>query len=440
MDLQLLRDLLTQLAALASWGIALGALGSVVLSVLSALLERSGPIRLRHWAEEAGGRLRAMYFVPARFAAFRLWLSVLARILPLLLLGLLLVGAPSLGVATSMALVLLLLLAIEWGNRLLVERHSERALQRATPLLMLLGLLLRPLVLLTAWAVPALTDDADAEEEEEDVATENELNAFIDVGRREGILEAEDGALVRSILDFGDTQVKSVMTPRVEIVAAPADADVEMLAGLFLESKHARLPLYRDSIDQVVGILHIRDLFAAMRAGATDAASFAERVNPPIFIPETKRLPDLLQQMQSQRLQMAIVVDEYGGVSGLVTVEDLVEEIVGEISDEHEQEDAPIAALDDGSWRLEGRTELEILAEHVGDDDLRGVLDETPYETVSGLICGELGAVPGVGDTFEYSSLIFRVEAVDERRVITALVHQVPALEGPGMEPAAATA
>lgn len=392
----------------------------LLFSALSALLERSGLIRLRHWAEEAGGRLRELYDQPAQFEAFRFLISLVAVVTPAFWVPLLWTVLDAFGVAGGFwlapLLVGLLLLVLEWGNRTLVELHSEFALSLATFILRALDRLFWPLTRALAFVVAV--DDLDEEEDDdEDEASEEEIEAYIDVGRREGILEPEEEQLVRSIVDFGDTQARSVMTPRVEMVTASVDASLEELAGVFFESKRSRMPVYRESIDQVVGILHIRDLFEALHGGGVTTAE--ELVKPPHYVPESKALRELLEELQGLHQTMAIVVDEYGGVSGLVTVEDLVEEIVGEINDEHETTGMYPVEIDDHRWQFHGRTDLESLVETL---DLDVDLDELPYETVSGLICGELGYVPKAGESLETHGLEFEIAEADERRITGVIV------------------
>ena len=412
---------------LSGWCLALAAPLSILLSILSALLDRSGPIRLRHWAEEAGGGLRQLNDRPASFQAFRFLVSLAAKVMPLVVATALWAVLDGSGVGgwwllSAPAAVALLLLVVESINRRLVTLHAESALELLTLVLRAAWALARPVAWLFARFM-AVPDPAASEEELEDEASEEELDAFIDVGLREGILEPEEEELVRSIVDFGDTQVKSVMTPRVEIKSVPSTASLEQLAEAFFETKHARLPIHGESIDQIVGILHIRELFEALHGRRqTDAAGLA---NPPHYVPESKPLPDLLEELQRLQQQMAIVVDEYGGVAGLVTVEDLLEEIVGEIADEHEQPRRQRVRLDDGRWRVRGRIPLEELGELFDLD-----LDDLPYETASGLICGELGYVPKVGREIETHGLSLAIEDADERRVKRIAVRRAPATAG----------
>jgi len=415
------------LTALA-WILVLLLPAGVLFAVLSALLERSGPIRLRQWAEDAGGGLRRLYDVPVRFGVFRFLLSLLSRLIPIVLvlaLGQLLqVWNRKYPFLWSFAVVAVLVAAIEASNRALLARDPERALRALTRFYRVALFLLSPLVALLAPLVPSSHLERDENEED---ATDEEIEAFIDVGTREGILEPEQGEWLWSIVDFRDTQVRSVMTPRIDMVCAPIEASLETLAERFVESGHSRIPLFEDSIDHVVGILHIRDVLRAIRL--PEPPPVRELIKPPLFIPETKALGELLKELQARFQQVAIVVDEYGGTAGLVTVEDLIEEIVGEIMDEHEALVAELEPLEDGSWRLDGRAHIDLL------DELFQVEVENPeYETVAGLIFTSLGHVPQVGETVDCFGLRFTVEAVADRRIQTVRVERSPAPSREGEE------
>ncbi|HKH47295.1 MAG TPA: hemolysin family protein [Thermoanaerobaculia bacterium] len=392
----------------------------ILVPVLSALLERSGPIRLRQWAEEAGGGLRRLYDAPVRFGVFRFLLSLLSRLIPIVLVltlaQLLQVWNRRFPFLWAFGLVAVLVAFVEASNRALLARDPERALRVLTLLYRAALFVLAPLVTLLAPLVPSSHLERDENEEE---ATDEEIEAFIDVGTREGILEPEQGEWLWSIVDFRDTQVRSVMTPRIDMVCAPVEASLETLAERFVESGHSRIPLYEDSIDHVLGILHIRDVLRTIRM--PEPPPVRELIKPPLFIPETKALGELLKELQARFQQVAIVVDEYGGTAGLVTVEDLIEEIVGEIMDEHEALVAELEPVAEGVWRLDGRAHIELL------DELFAVEVENPeYETVAGLIYTYLGHVPQVGETVDRFGLRFTVEAVADRRIQTVRVERSP--------------
>ncbi|HEX6861652.1 MAG TPA: hemolysin family protein [Thermoanaerobaculia bacterium] len=410
-----------------AWIVALLLPASVITSVLSALLERSGPIRLRHWAEEAGGLLRTLFENPVRSGVFRSLLSLAGRILPLALFLALAALLRDLGALAPTAWAFGLLLAIvavtEAANRAMVGHDPERALRLLTRAYRVAYYLFAPLVTLFSPLVPSRAFDRHEDNNDgkaTESASEEEIEAFIDVGTREGILEPEQGEWLWSIVGFSDTQARSVMTPRIDMVCAPVDTPIDALAERFIESGHSRIPIFEDSIDHVIGILHIRDVLRAVRS--KEPLAVRDLVKPPLFIPETKPLGELLRELQARFQQVAIVVDEYGGTAGLVTVEDLVEEIVGEIMDEHEALVAELEPLENGAYRLDGRAHIELLDE-LFDIELE---DEEPeYETVAGLIFSELGRVPQVGESVESHGLRFTVEAVADRRIQTVLVEKI---------------
>ncbi|HEX4961476.1 MAG TPA: hemolysin family protein [Thermoanaerobaculia bacterium] len=405
------------------WGVGVLIPLAVATATLSALLERSGPIRLRHWSEEAGGSLRKLYEAPVRFGVFRYLLSLFSRATPIVLYAVLTAllahwhrAWPGLW---ALAFVVALVAAAEVLNRTLVGKDPERALRVLTLVYRAALWLLKPLLALLAPLVPSKAFERQGHEDGEDTeASDEEIEAFIDVGTREGILEPEEGEWLWGIVGFGDTQARSVMTPRIDMVCAPLDATLDVLADRFIESGHSRIPVFEDSIDHIVGILHIRDVLRALHV--PEPPPLGEMLKPPLFIPETKVLGELLRELQARFQQVAIVVDEYGGTAGLVTVEDLLEEIVGEIMDEHEALAAELEPLGDGSYRLDGRARIELL------DELFQVEIEDPeYETVAGLIFSELGYVPQVGEQVETHGLRFTVEAVDDRRIQTVRVERI---------------
>lgn len=407
------------------WAFVLLTPVAMTAATLSALLERSGPIRLRHWAEEAGGSLRKVFETPVRFGVFRYLLSLLSRTLPIvlaaILTGCLIRFERAHPTFWAFTVVLFLVAVTEAVNRTLVGQDPERALRALTRLYRAALWLLSPLVRLLAPFVPAEAF-ARHEEGEDDAASDEEIEAFIDVGTREGILEPQEGEWLWGIVGFGDTQARSVMTPRIDVVGAPAGSSLDTLADRFVESGHSRIPIYEDSIDHIIGILHIRDVLRALRS--PEPPGVRDLLKPPLFIPETKPLNELLKELQARFQQVAIVLDEHGGTAGLVTVEDLLEEIVGEIMDEHEALAAELEPLENGAYRLDGRAHIELL------DELFNVEVEDPeYETVAGLIFSVLGYVPQVGETVESHGLRFTVEAVADRRIQTVRVEKIGAEE-----------
>ena len=256
-----------------------------------------------------------------------------------------------------------------------------------------------------------ITETGDIEEEDGD---SGDLQALIDVGEAEGILEEEEGELIHSIIEFGDTRVSEVMTPRPDIVAVPENATVREARDVILDSKYSRLPVYREQIDNVEGMIYVRDLLQYWAEGREDEC-IKSLVRSVYFIPETKPVAELLEEMQKAHAQLAMVIDEYGGICGLVTVEDILEEIVGEIEDEdiagEELED--IVEGENGSYEVLGSTEIgkieRLFDMEIEDDD---------FTTIAGLVVNESGRVPAAGEGLTIRGLEVEVLEADERRIL----------------------
>ena len=254
---------------------------------------------------------------------------------------------------------------------------------------------------------------AEAEEEEADDDNGDDIQALIDVGEAEGILEEEEGELIHSIIEFGDTRVSEVMTPRPGIVAVPANSSVREARDVMIESRYSRLPVYREQMDNVEGLIYVRDLLERWAAGKEDE-SVAALIRPVYFVPETKPVAELLEEMQKAHVQLAMVIDEYGGVAGLVTVEDILEEIVGEIEDEDigGEELKEIVEESDGCYDVLGSTEIgkieRLFDMEIEDDD---------FTTIAGLVINEAGKLPHTGDHLKFRGLEIEVIEADERRI-----------------------
>jgi putative hemolysin len=333
----------------------------------------------------------------------------------------------SLGAACATAAVIWVPIVMIWKLVLafIPEELSEMLLKRMIPLTHFVYYLFWPILFPLRRIFERIERERDTNDESEDEeVTDEEVQAYIDVGEEEGILEPSEGKLLQSIVDFGDRIARELMTPRIDIVTFDAKGPFDELARLFSESKYARIPIYTESIDQITGIVHIKDMFDAVLKGERPPVTGLAR--PPYFVPETKKVSELLREFQSEHLQVAVVVDEYGGTAGLITIEDIVEEIVGEIADEHEDEEATIVELGDGKYLVSGLLRVENLEELL-DVDLEG----DDYETVAGLIFTSLGRVPKVGDVVRKNGYVFEVDRADRRRIYRVKIWKdaVPAPE-----------
>jgi CBS domain containing-hemolysin-like protein len=258
-------------------------------------------------------------------------------------------------------------------------------------------------------------EEAESQAEAEEETSESELQALIDVGEEEGIIEENEGEMIQSIIRFSDRTVGEVMTPRTKVFAVEANASLETVRDVMIESKYSRLPVYQDQIDHIEGVIYVRDLLTHWASGETDKTAL-QLARPTYFVPESKPTDELLREMQKAKVQMAMVIDEYGGIAGLITLEDLVEEIVGEIEDEDEPEphvtEAEVVLEADGSYVVRGAVEVGKV-ERLFDVELAA----DDFTTVAGLVINQLGHLPLVGEIVDFHGLQFEVTEADERRV-----------------------
>lgn len=309
---------------------------------------------------------------------------------------------------------LLLPLVLVVFVRLVFRPLSEDAVTR---LLRLLGPLATPIVVAVVSLRPRAPVTTEDEEEE---ASEAEIQAYLEAGEAAGIFEGEEGEIVESLVDFFDTVVREVMTPRTEMVTVADTGSFRDLLKIFAETHKSRIPVYHETVDKIIGVVHVKNLVQHGLKGTEPPVT--ELVRRCLVVPENKPLGDLLRDFQSQHKQMAIVVDEYGGTSGLVTLEDILEEIVGEIEDELDPRQPPEwQLLGDGVYRLQGRAPLEVLEELFGLE-----IDEMDVDTVGGLVFSRHGTVPESGTEVvdEPYGLIFCVESMDERRIESVTVRR----------------
>lgn len=273
----------------------------------------------------------------------------------------------------------------------------------ATPLYPLLSRLVTP--------VDDDEDDEPASAAEKEAEKDADVRALLDVAREEGILEKHDEELVSRAVDFGDRTVREVMTPRPDMVFAEADTPFSEVADLFERTKHTRIPLVEGGVETPIGVVHVKDVFSALRAPVPPVNARA-MARPVLFAPETQTITTLLSDFRRRRQHLAIVVDEWGAVAGVVTLEDLLEELVGEIADEHEDSIDPVIPLSEGAFTVAGRVRVSEI-EQLFDVDL----PPGDYDTVAGLLSARLGHIPRPGEEVDEGGLRFVVEDADRKRV-----------------------
>ncbi|MCL4793322.1 MAG: hemolysin family protein [Bryobacteraceae bacterium] len=306
---------------------------------------------------------------------------------------------------------LVMLCAAYLFPQILYRRSTGRWLRPLVPLLRFIALLFKPLKFLLGFlqSLYELSQPAPPEDMPADPA--GEIEALITAGEEEGIIEKEDSRLIQSVVAFGDKRVREVMTPRPAIVAIPADRNLDDLRALARSEQYSRIPVYSESIDRILGFIHVRDLWE-LSDEERMRKTLLELMRPLQPVPETKLAADLLREMQAGGIHMVYVVDEYGNTAGIATFEDLVEEVFGEIRDEHEPAH-DIQRHDDGSVTVSGSFDLDHLHELF---DFRPATD-IEATTIGGLVTEWMGAVPAAGAAVERDGLRLEVLAADDLRV-----------------------
>lgn len=255
--------------------------------------------------------------------------------------------------------------------------------------------------------------------------TEKEIHTLIDIGQEEGALEEREEELAHSALEFDETRVKEIMTPRTKMIAISQEASLKELAKLIDEAGYSRIPVYQGRVDNIVGVAYAKDLLSI--TDKWDRLKVKDIIHPPIFVPYTTKLSEILHQLQREKTHLAIVVDEYGGVAGIITIEDLLEELVGEIEDEYDRASSEkIQLLKDGSALVEGDTDIDEI-----NDKLKTSLPEkeAAFESIGGFIFNHLGRIPRKGEVIEQDGVKIEVVEVDARRIKKVKIYPLPQLK-----------
>jgi len=334
--------------------------------------------------------------------------------------------------ALAIVTVILSLFTIVFAElvpKTLALAHPERfALVLARPI-DVLGRILSPVVRFLTWLTRSIARALGSEVSPDAEITAEELRLIVERGGEQGVLEAEEEQMINAVIELGERRVHEVMVPRVSIVGLRADATFEVAIDVVIDEGHSRIPVYENSIDEVIGILYAKDLLPYLKADAGPRPAFRTLLRPPVLVPESMTIDDLLHELQRRKVHIAIVLDEYGGTAGLVTIEDLLEEIVGEIQDEYDVEEPIVTRLSETEARVDGRADVDELRE-VFDIEL-SLEDEDEYDTVGGLIYHRVGGVPSPGDTVAVDGLTLTVETTDGRRVGKVLVVRHPRPDSP---------
>jgi CBS domain containing-hemolysin-like protein len=388
------------------------------------------------------GEARTRQLIDAGHTSLQLWLERPERVLATLLVGNTLVmtlsstlmmalvhqSGASNGVAIATGLETVLLLALgEVTPKALARQFASTVAPLTMPLVKVVYYLFYPAVHVLSEIPRAISrlikkGETPTSEEHTSITTE-EIEYMIDLGVKHGVLDGEKSALLSSVLEFTDTLTREIMVPRVDVVAVPISATREELLKVVVDSEHSRIPVYEGSIDEVVGVLYVKNLLADLRSEQVSVEFDIRRyMKPAFFVPELMKISRLLREFQRRKVHIAVVVDEFGGTAGVVALEDVVEEIVGEIQDEQDVEEGRIRQLGDGTVIADAGVHLR---------DLEDVLkidfpDEIDYDSLGGFVTDQAGKVPPPGSVVLWKGLRFTVRAGDERRVTRVEIVRAP--------------
>ncbi len=317
------------------------------------------------------------------------------------------------GVSAAVGLIWLLLLAIQIVARGWALRQPETVALSIARSVDLVAVVLAPLSILLRRLASSARGDEDEVTAESVFLSEDGLRFLIHVGEGEGVIEEDEKQMIAGIFEFGETTVREIMVPRLDIVAVEVTAPLSQALDLIIANGHSRIPVYEDSIDHLLGVLYAKDLLLCLRDGSQDI-SVRQLLRKAYFVPQSKKLDELFEEMQAHRIHMALAVDEYGGTAGLVTIEDLLEEIVGEIQDEYDSEEPQLKKLAPEIYIFNARYDIDEVSRLI-DVDLSAGREN--IDTLGGFIYSQLGRVPEQGESIQFKDWRFTVLSVDSRRI-----------------------
>jgi len=418
----------------------------ILVVVIVVLIAATALLALSETALTRMSRHKAMAMVEEERRGAERLLRLVAhteRVLPVVLFALeitTLVAATLVGIVTERAFgalgvvigvafeIVVIFVVAELAPKTWAIQHTERAALLTAPVVNALvsfpplRLVTRGLIKITNQLLPGkgIKDGP--------YVSEEELRAMADTAADEDVIERDERTLIHSIIDFGDTVVREVMVPRTDMVAVESRSRVEDVIDIAITAGYSRIPVFAQGIDDIVGVVYAKDLLRAEREGRQgEVISSLQREAQ--FTPESKRVSELMREMQASKQHMAIVVDEYGGTAGLVTLEDLLEEIVGEIVDEYDNEEPTVQRLADGSLRVSARMPIDEVNELID-----GTLPEGDWDTVGGLVYSALGHVPVEGETVDVGDFSLSAERVQGRRIARVRVSVAAPVEAPAEE------
>ncbi|MBU5436606.1 hemolysin family protein [Tissierella sp. MSJ-40] len=319
-------------------------------------------------------------------------------------------GSRGVGIATGI-MTLLILVFGEVTPKSLAAQNSEKTSLKVAKPIYYITIVLKPLISILTFITSGIIKLLGGKKPgKQPFITEEELKTLVNVSHEEGVLEGEEKQMIYNVFEFGDSQAKDVMTPRTDMVAVDIDSSYDELVNLFKEEHFSRIPVYEEDIDDIIGILHIKDLIFFV--DNKESFTIKDILRPAYFTYEYKSTAQLFDDMRLNRIPIAIILDEYGGTAGIVTTEDLVEEIVGEITDEYDEENEDIEVIKEDEYLVDGSTKIDLLNEMIGTK-----IESEDFDSVGGFVIGVLGRFPEVGETIEYENIKFIIEKIEKNRI-----------------------
>ena len=396
----------------------------VILLCLSAFFSASetaifstNKVKIRHLAEEGNKRatlLRRMLEQPGRPISTILIGNNVVNIGSTAIatsLAISFFDSSGAGIATAIMSVLILIFG-EITPKTLVARNPEEFSLNISSIINRLGKVLSPLIFVLNSFTNLLVKMLDGSVTKKQFITEEELRMLVNVGEEEGFIDEDEREMIDSIFEFNDTLVREVMVPRIDIYAVDVEDTLENVIKLVMKVGHSRIPVYEQTVDNIIGVVYAKDLLQIFLEPRKDKIGLKKLMRAAYYVPESKKVRDLFAELRKEHVHMAIVLDEYGGTAGLATIEDLIEEIVGEIQDEYDSEEQAIKIMEDGSFLVDARTPISEINEAI-----KIALSDDEYDTISGVVFHNLGRLPFEGEELDIGNLQIKIEKIVGRRL-----------------------
>ena len=396
---------------------------SAFFSATETAVFSSNKVRIRHMAEEGNRRAvitRQLLEQPSRLISTILVGNNVVNIGATALATALAINAwgdKGAGVATIVMTVLVLVFG-EITPKTLAARNPENFALKASRYINLLGIIISPLVRVINVFTNGIVRILGGKQPDNPMVTEEEIRMLVNVGQEEGLIDPVEREMIDSIFEFTDTLVHEIMVPRIDVVAVSVNEHISNVIDIIMDAGHSRIPVYEQTVDNIIGVIYAKDLLRPLYDLKGEMPEIRDVMRPAYYIPESKKVRDLFAELRSEKVHMAIVLDEYGGTAGIVTIEDVIEEIVGDIQDEFDREEESIKALSDGSLLVDARTLADI------NEMFELDLPDDEYDTISGLVFHNLGMVPYEGQELDIGALHVVVEKVEGRRIVKLRIHK----------------